>query len=1018
MFTKSRKRLCSALAIAAISIPIHCSAETISKEIITNTEWKNEQLSKNANTTISSSSAPDISFTGYSNEKVVTPKEQSGTALFAKTSGEKYNWEITGLGDISVTGATFNSCATSASDPLMYQSVFKSFNMRRQGYTHMNIHDNGDITFSGNVHNTTGNLAYGSTISQYCEIQNNETGDKYNRYTVLSIENNGHVLFDNNKVQTAQKISGNVQVSGAGLTLAVPSKDMSPGNNPIANIRNNKSLTFSNNTVQAESQKSATAYGAGVYSAGISYLDFSGNEKVVITGNTAKADGKTGATSRGAGIIGNDTIIDNASEVIVTGNECNSKSESGFAWSGSALEMDFLDITNSEKVTISNNTSRAQGKTSFADASGVSAAFTTITGNGQVEFKNNASIAEKKEGVTTSASGTGGAVFGIYITIADNKNVEFRGNYTQAGDYCKLNAIYGGNHSSADAFIDVSAPEGGAVTFYDPIIQTEGSGKKSHVYFNKATEGVEGSGKGTIIFSAEHVAEDLAAAKGSTPTEAELEDSRTSDVMADTTQHGGLVQLKDDIIYKGKGYEAVADSDSVLHMKNASMLHYGYDFTMNKGTTLAVEGHNQTSGNMVMKDGSAIDFAVTNAHKAKKEKDGSWTFKPLITHLGEWSMEGTLNVTLSDGRGVHLKKGRRYALLDISAEGTQPGADVWNEDTVITTCPSGYAGYENYLWEGDVLYLVMNHDYYTPDFPALYDSNRGVFESSRAFNETVLTSLGNPGALPGVDEWGLDGKSGIGPANGSTRLWVSPYGLTSHFGGHGSIGGSDFDLYGVAAGAEKKLGRTASIGLAIGWDRGRISPTRISHIDQESTRIGLYGRKWYRTAQGNVLALDWAASYGRTDSEWDALDRKWSQDSFQIDLRGSHISSINYKTAFSKFIGIQYYAHNSDKDGDIDTSSLQNLRAEAGIGLTHALTEKFSIYGELAMHWDMVRNNPHVEINGEHYSGPDYGRVGGSATVGASYELAPRWTLFGSYSFEAEKHHHEHYINAGAVYTF
>ena len=66
-----------------------------------------------------------------------------------------------------------------------------------------------------------------------------------------------------------------------------------------------------------------------------------------------------------------------------------------------------------------------------------------------------------------------------------------------------------------------------------------------------------------------------------------------------------------------------------------------------------------------------------------------------------------------------------------------------------------------------------------------------------------------------------------------------------------------------------------------------------------------------------------------------------------------------------------------------------------------------------------MRHNPSVEVDGfNNGSGANPGRLGGSVTVGAQYQLNADWRLNGSYSFEGTDDSGEHKVNVGASYSF
>ena len=207
------------------------------------------------------------------------------------------------------------------------------------------------------------------------------------------------------------------------------------------------------------------------------------------------------------------------------------------------------------------------------------------------------------------------------------------------------------------------------------------------------------------------------------------------------------------------------------------------------------------------------------------------------------------------------------------------------------------------------------------------------------------------------------------------------------------------------------------LGGAIGYDWGKVSPFNVAKFDQESMHAAVYGRagQW-KLGQNGTVALDLSAAVGSTESELSAGDL--DQDNLQLDARVSYIRSLSDKLSASVFAGAQYYAQDDASAARVAVSSMQNLRTMAGAGITYAATAKTTLFAEASVHNDAMRHNPVAKVDGfsEHVANP--GRLGGSITAGAAYQLNENWTLRGSYSFEGAKHSTEHNVNAGAVYRF
>ena len=181
--------------------------------------------------------------------------------------------------------------------------------------------------------------------------------------------------------------------------------------------------------------------------------------------------------------------------------------------------------------------------------------------------------------------------------------------------------------------------------------------------------------------------------------------------------------------------------------------------------------------------------------------------------------------------------------------------------------------------------------------------------------------------------------------------------------------------------------------------------------------MAVYGRagQW-KVGQSAYVAADLSAALGSTESELSVGNV--DQDSLQLDARVSYIYQLSDKTSVSAFVGAEYYAQEDASVSNVKLSSMQNLRTLIGAGINHAVTAKATVFGEVSLYNDAMRHNPAAKVDGFDYNVSNPGRLGGSITAGAAYQLNDTWTLRGSYSFEAAENSAEHSVNAGAVYTF
>ena len=281
-----------------------------------------------------------------------------------------------------------------------------------------------------------------------------------------------------------------------------------------------------------------------------------------------------------------------------------------------------------------------------------------------------------------------------------------------------------------------------------------------------------------------------------------------------------------------------------------------------------------------------------------------------------------------------------------------------------------------------------------PVADALVQSNWGQLEASRAFvnamaNRSMAVQLGN----------------------GERAVWASAIGASSRHSSAGDHAGADTNVSGGAFGLETQVGRASLFGMALGNSWTRVSAHGFGTIEQDTTHLGLYGQTNWRSG----VTADWSAAYGRSESE--TMGSDWSLKHLQLDGRVSYNHELNANTVLSPFAGVQYYASDSAAIGTTDTGSLQNLRAEIGVAASHRVG-KFGVYGEIALHQDLVRNNPTVSMEGMRYTGMNPGRTGLNFTVGTSYELNDKWSVNASYTGEFVENANAHSANVGASYKF
>ena len=291
--------------------------------------------------------------------------------------------------------------------------------------------------------------------------------------------------------------------------------------------------------------------------------------------------------------------------------------------------------------------------------------------------------------------------------------------------------------------------------------------------------------------------------------------------------------------------------------------------------------------------------------------------------------------------------------------------------------------------------------------------NWGIITASRAFVDTVRGQRTNVGCI----------------ANGRGTAWAAV------MGGNHDIAGSDINLTGAAVGADMKVGRSSSVGVALGYVDGDVKPGSLRSIDQDGTYLAVYGEHGLKKLDAtSCLSLDWVAAYGNTESSVNG--HGWEQNSLQLNSRLNWNKRINSKVCVNAFGGLEYFASNSNTVADMKTGSIQSLRGEIGVGAryvawgTPAVTdgksglvlakgcEKLVFNGEIRYINDLERSNPVIRMEGMSGGSTNPGRQGMGIEAGATYRINERWSASANYGFNAMDDSKEHRINAGAAYTF
>lgn len=472
----------------------------------------------------------------------------------------------------------------------------------------------GDILFESNHAGHSGGAIYGRTGNDFTFKDNNNVIFLNNSADIYggAIYTTGTINFDgNNQVHFTGNSS---QFAGAIYASSL-------------NIANTKGeVKFNGN----HSKGSDDIGGGALYIRRESgskafHFDLAGNASVPFENNTAAGSGGAIYLTGNGAIVDNPVFQKNTQLSFIV----NSSGNDGGAIAEAGNDGSTLIFKENGTVLFENNTAKGLG-------GAISASFLSITGNKTVSFTGNSS------GTAGGAiSGNGGT-----ISIVNNETVEFRGNYVKQYDGegiltgGVLNSI--GRPKNGGLSIELSTrPDGGTITFYDPVRET--SEVDSYLNRYEDSDGNTVTGSGAIVFSGLHAEEELknifeTLGLDSTGENFQncLKESLTSSMKigGNLTLHGGSLSISAGAIlnilngdFSGGNY--IAKTDSLTELFNNGTLNIDRDATFESGADLRITqatmtaGRNFTSsgyaclsqegtldivGNTVLKEGGRIEF--------------------------------------------------------------------------------------------------------------------------------------------------------------------------------------------------------------------------------------------------------------------------------------------------------------------------------------------------------------------------------------------------------------------------
>ena len=470
--------------------------------------------------------------------------------------------------------------------------------------------------------------------------------------------------------------------------------------------------------------------------------------------------------------------------------------------------------------------------------------------------------------------------------------------------------------------------------------------------------------------------------------------------------------------------------EGVVYLENQGKLDLNRHAVQNDIVVTGCELHNAlnyqgnltVSGNLTIcgTNANANELTLSGAGNIKPSATETLTVNSLVVAADATSNEQlqvatTVNESIVLYGGAVLTMKDKLTLADgtvIVLHGAYQGGDTLitlddagdiNKTSGSVTLDNGYGAYE---LQGTKVVLTGIFDQTIAD--AMVQADWGIPTASRAFVHAVRGQRTNAGCI----------------ADGRGTAWAAVLGA------YNDLDGGDINLKGAAVGADMKVGSRSSVGMAIGYLDGEVSPTGLSEVDQEGTYVALYGEHGLRKLSAtSCLSADWVVAYGQTESKYKGMS--WDQDSLQLNGRLSWNKQLSERLGLRVFGGLEYFTSDSDTVNGIKTGSIDNLRGELGVGVDYVAwgmpvdeksagtgCKRLVLHGELRYFNDLDRENPVVEMDGLRGAGENPGRSGVGIDVGATYRINDRWSTSANYSYSTMDGSTEHRLNVGASYSF
>lgn len=418
-----------------------------------------------------------------------------------------------------------------------------------------------------------------------------------------------------------------------------------------------ENLTYQVSTESYGYPKSLDLKGSAIYYEGSSHFRINNNMNVSFVDNKviSKANDNNYApygSAQSSAIAGGGAICNHSSMFTLNGNE-------SLTFEGNTSTA----IATSDTAYHNYKTYKASSY-SYGGAiySGVKADF-VISGNNAVIFRGNTARAASSTNTYCDLYNEvyGGAVYNVgAFSITGNEDVVFEKNAEVNKDIYRLRSIY-----SDKGTLNLSSAEGKRILFKDSV-------------YASGTVNLNQDGSGDIIFSGATTEADLREVKGGVDgTAAEIETSRTSELVGTTILFGGSLIVRDEAILKISQFAIQGDAE-VAVLSGAQMILPQSDISI---PTLTLGGGIITLGTQNSHDANLTTTQLTVT--ANSVVNGN-LYLSANSEISFVDGTVTLGCSVNFGTGTHIALGSAYQ-DDMAA----------NQHVLLFTDVESYTGLEN-----------------------------------------------------------------------------------------------------------------------------------------------------------------------------------------------------------------------------------------------------------------------------------------------------------------------------------